>query len=224
MACPVTLPPTIPPGAVLHLPTLRLAGGKVRVGLAYTHAVRRARRTGHTVALGVDWGLNTLLSAGAARLNDDGSITALGAGAQFRAAGVLAKQHRLRRLSEHLHAKAGQYERLIGADEQHELSGRHGVVQDEIRFVSDRRSSLNDALARSAARWAVDQAIAAQATVIYLEDLRSMEAGGMGRTHNTRLSQTVRGQIADRMRHLAAEAGIAVVTVLPRNTSRHCPK
>jgi hypothetical protein len=45
-------------------------------------------------------------------------------------------------------------------------------------------------------RWTVDQAIAARATVIYLEDLRSMEAGGMGRTHNTRTSQTVRGQIA----------------------------
>jgi IS605 OrfB family transposase len=95
--------------------------------------------------------------------------------------------------------------------------------------VSERRSNLNDALAWAAARWAaarwaVDQAVAAHATVIYLEDLRSMEAGGMGRTHNTRMSQTVRGRIADRMRHLAAEAGIAVVTVPPRNTSRHCPR
>jgi hypothetical protein len=59
--------------------------------------------------------------------------------------------------------------------------------------------------------------------VIYLEDLRSMEAGGMGRTQNTRMSQTVRGQIADRMRHLAAEVGIAVVTVPPANTSKHFP-
>ncbi|MGW0824617.1 zinc ribbon domain-containing protein [Streptomyces sp. NPDC002845] len=224
VACPITLPPTVPPGAVLHLPTLRLAGGKVRADLAYTHAVPKTSRTGHTVALGVDWGLNTLLSAGAARLHDDGRITPLGHGAQFRAAGVLARQHRLRRLSEHLHTKTDQYQRLIDADEQHELSGRHEVLQDEIRFVSARRSNLNDALAWSAARWTVDQAIAARATVIYLEDLRSMEAKGMGRTTNTRLSQTVRGQIADRIRHLAAEAGIAVVTVPPRNTSRHCPR
>ncbi|MEU7305931.1 zinc ribbon domain-containing protein [Streptomyces sp. NPDC007206] len=97
------------------------------------------------------------------------------------------------------------------------------MLAEEIRRVSERRSNLNDALAWSAARWAVDQAIAAGATVIYLEDLRSMEAGGMGRTHNTRLSQTVRGQITDRMRHLAAEVGIAVVTVPARNTSKHCP-
>ncbi|WP_328756201.1 hypothetical protein [Streptomyces sp. NBC_00271] len=110
VACPISLPPTIPAGAVLHLPTLRIHRDRVRADLAYTHAVPKTSRTGHTIALGVDWGLNTLLSAGAARLHDDGQITALGSGGQFRAAGVLAKQHRLRRLSEHLHAKTDRYQ------------------------------------------------------------------------------------------------------------------
>jgi hypothetical protein len=224
VSCPVSLPPTIPAGAVLHLPTLRIRQGRVRADLAYTHRVPKTRRTGHTVALGVDWGLNTLLSAGAARLHDDGRIAALGAGGVFRAAGVLAKQHRLRRLSERLHAKAGQHQRIIGGAEQHALTGKHAVLAEEIRRVSDRRSNLNGALAWSAARWAVDQAIAASATVIYVEDLRSMEARGMGRSVNTRMSQQVRGQIVDRMRHLAAETGIAVVTVPARNTSKHCPQ
>ncbi|MGW2936198.1 zinc ribbon domain-containing protein, partial [Streptomyces sp. NPDC001156] len=122
-----------------------------------------------------------------------------------------------------LHAKADQYIRLIGRSEHHALAPRLDVLRDEIQHVSHRRSNLNDALAWAAARWAVDQAIAAGATVVYLEDLRSMEAGGMGRTLNTRLSQQVRGQIAGRMRHLAAEAGIAVVTVPARNTSKLCP-
>lgn len=223
VACPIGLPPTVPPGAVLHLPTLRIKGAKVHVDVAFTHPVPKTQRSGHTVALGVDWGLNTLLSAGAARLYDDGRITALGAGGQFRAAGVLAKQHRLRRHSERLHAKADQYERLIGSTENHALAERHQVLRDEIGHVSRRRSNLNDALSWAAARWTVDQAIASGATVIYVEDLRSMEALGMGRTHNTRMSQQVRGQIVDRMRHLAAEVGIAVVTVPARNTSKHCP-
>jgi hypothetical protein len=217
--CSITLPPTVPANAVIHLPTLRIAGGKVRADLAYTHPVPKIQRTGHTVALGVDWGLNTLLSTGAARLHDEGQITDLGAGAQFRAAGVLAKQYRLRRISERLHARTDHYDRLADPS----LDSRAATLAEEIRRVSARRSNLNDALAWSAARWAVDQAVAAGATVIYLEDLRSMEAGGMGRTQNTRLSQTVRGQIADHMRHLAAEVGIAVVTVPPRNTSKHCP-
>ncbi|WP_427166819.1 zinc ribbon domain-containing protein [Streptomyces sp. C1-1] len=224
VACPIKLPPTVPPGAVLHLPTLRIQRGRVRVDLAYTHVVPKARRTGHTVALGVDWGLNTLLSAGVIQLRGNGTITALGSGARFRASGVLAKQHRLRRQSEHLQAKADHYQRLIIEADAHTLSGKHAVLAEEIRRVSDRRSNLNAALARAAARWTVDHALTVGASVIYVEDLRSMEASGMGRALNTRLSQQVRGQIVERMRHLAAEAGIAVVTVPARNTSRHCPR
>jgi hypothetical protein len=224
VSCPLSLPPTIPAPAVLHLPTLRTGQGRVHADLAYTHAVPKTQRTGHMVALGVDWGLNTLLSAGAAHLHNDGRITTLGGGGMFRAAGVLAQQHRLRRHSEYLHAKADRYQRLIDGAEQHRLTGRHAVLAEEISAVSARRSNRNEALAWAAARWAVDQAITAGASVIYLEDLRSMEARGMGRTHNTRMSQAVRGQITDRIRHLAAEAGIAVVTVPARNTSRHCPQ
>ncbi|MFI7153419.1 zinc ribbon domain-containing protein [Nonomuraea sp. NPDC050022] len=224
VACPITLPPTIPPSAVLHLPTVRIHGAQARADLAFTLPVPKTQRTGHTVALGVDWGLNTLLSAGALRLHSDGQITALGAGGQFRAAGVLAKQHRLRRLSERLHAKIDHYQRLIdGRAPDPALAANHTLLSQEIQRVCARRSNLNDALSWAAARWAVDQAIAAGAGVIYLEDLRSMEAKGMGRTHNTRMSQQVRGQITDRMRHLAAETGIAVVSVPARNTSKHCP-
>jgi hypothetical protein len=136
----------------------------------------------------------------------------------------MARQHRLRRHSEHLHAKTDTYARLIGGQGDHRLAAKHAVLTAERRYVADRRSGLNDALAWSAARWAVDQAIAAGASVIYMEDLRSMEAKGMGRTLNTRLSQAVRGQIVGDMRHLAAEAGIAVVTVPARHTSKHCPQ
>ncbi|GAA4622311.1 hypothetical protein GCM10023196_013980 [Actinoallomurus vinaceus] len=135
----------------------------------------------------------------------------------------MARQHRLRRHGEHLHAKTDTYARLIGGQEGHHLAAKHSVLTAERRHVADRRSGLNDALAWSAARWVVDQAIAAGASVIYVEDLRSMEAKGMGRTLNTRLSQAVRGQIVGNMRHLAAEVGIAVVTVPARNTSKHCP-
>ncbi|MFE9202479.1 zinc ribbon domain-containing protein [Micromonospora sp. NPDC007230] len=221
---PIRLPSTVPASAVLHLPTLRLTDGTVRADMAYTHVVPKSRATGHSVAVGVDWGLNTLLSAGALRLHDTGRITALGAGGQFRAAGVLAKQHRLRRHSERLHAKADQYARLLGGRPDEQLRAKREVLAGEIRHVSARRQNLNDALAWAAARWTVDQAIAAAASVIYLEDLRSMEAKGMGHSLNTRLSQQVRGKITDRMRHLAAEHGIAVVTVPARNTSKHCPQ
>jgi hypothetical protein len=223
VALPLHFPPTVPASAVLHLPARDPQGGRVRAEAAFTQLVPAARRDGHTVALGVDWGLNTLLSVGAARLQPEGTITALGAGAQYRAGGVLAKAHRLRRQGEALRAKADHYERLIAGDGAHPLAGKAAVIAEEHRRVSRRRSSLNDALAWSAARWAADQAIAAGASVIYLEDLRAMGAKGMGRTINTRLSQAVRGKITERLRHIASEHGIAVVTVPARGTSKHCP-
>jgi IS605 OrfB family transposase len=224
VAIPLILPPAVPAAAALHLPTLRVAGGRAWADIAFTYPVPQARRDGHTVAVGLDWGLNTLLSAGAVRLRPDGSIEALGAGAQYRANGVLAKAHRLRRHGERLHAKLDHYQRLAAGREDHRLKAKAAVLRDEARRVADRRSHLNDALAWSAARWAADQAIAAGATVIYVEDLRSMEARGMGRTLNTRLSQAVRGQVTERLRHIAAEHGIAVVTVPPRGTSKNCPR
>jgi len=46
----------------------------------------------------------------------------------------------------------------------------------------------------------------------------------MGKTLNTRLSQTVRGQITEHLRHIAAEHGIAVVNVPPHGTSKNCPR
>jgi IS605 OrfB family transposase len=224
VAVPLILPSTVPAAAVLHLPALRPAGSRVWADVAFTQQVPSAHRAGHTVALGIDWGLNTMLSAGACRLDPDGTITTLGAGAQYRAGGVLARQHRLRRQGEALHAKIDHCQRLIAGRDDCPLNAKAGVLRDEARHVASRRSHLNDALAWSAARWAADQAIAAGATVVYIEDLRSMEACGMSRTMNTRLSQTVRGQIVEHLRHIAAEHGIAVVTVPPRGTSRNCPR
>jgi hypothetical protein len=207
----------------LHLPTLRPAGGRVLADVAFTQQVPQARRNGHTVALGIDWGLNTLLSAGTCRLNPDGTIVALGAGGQYRAGWVLARQHRLRRQGEALHAKLDHYERLAAGRGGGPATAKAEVLHREAGHVAGRRSHLNDALAWSAARWAADQAIAAGASVVYAEDLRSMEARGMGRTLSTRLSQAVRGQILEKLRHILAEHGIAVVTVPARGTSRNCP-
>lgn len=49
-------------------------------------------------------------------------------------------------------------------------------------------------------------------------------ARGMGRTLDTRPSRQVRGRIVHRMRPLAAETGVAVVSVPARGTSAHCPR
>lgn len=151
VAVPLILPPTVPTGAVLHLPTLRVTGDRVRADVSFTCQVPRARRVGHTVAVGVDWGLNTLLSAGAVRQGPDGVFTALGAGAQYRAGGVLAKSARLRRHSARLQARHDHYQRLISGDPSHPLTGKAARLAGEAAGVAARRLNLNDALAWSAA-------------------------------------------------------------------------
>jgi transposase len=109
---------------------------------------------------------------------------------------------------ERLKAKTGHFERLSGGNPGHPLAGKAAVLREEVERVNARRSNLNDALAWSTARWTVDQAIAIGASAVYLEDLRSLEARGTGKALNTRLSQSVRGKIAARVRYLAAKEGL----------------
>ncbi|MGW0392331.1 zinc ribbon domain-containing protein [Streptomyces sp. NPDC003042] len=98
------------------------------------------------------------------------------------------------------------------------------MLRSEHARVSRRREKLNAQIAKTAARFMVDHARAARASVVYLEDLRDMEARGKGRTLNTRLSGSVRGQIVADVRHQAARHGIAVVIVPARGTSKYCPR
>ncbi|MGI5192926.1 zinc ribbon domain-containing protein [Streptomyces sp. CA-288835] len=97
------------------------------------------------------------------------------------------------------------------------------MLEVEHARVCARIRRLNQALAWSAARWAVDQTLALGASVIYLEDLATLEARGK-RRGNARLSGQVRGTLVEAIRHLAAKAGIAVVTVPARGTSARCPR
>ncbi|MER5179051.1 zinc ribbon domain-containing protein [Streptomyces sp. NPDC002896] len=225
------LPGTVEPDAVLHTPTLRpTPGGRIAVDLPHSTPVAATQATGHRVAVGFDWGVNTLLTgtvgrltgrAGTARVVTDGRPLI------FDATTISAKLHRLRTHREHLAAKRDHYQALAdGLGAPHlawaELLDKAAVLQTEHERVCARIRRLNQALAWAAARWAVDQSAALGATVIYLEDLATLEARGR-RRGNARLSGQVRGTVAEAIRHLAAKAGIAVVTVPARGTSAGCP-
>ncbi|MGN9846891.1 zinc ribbon domain-containing protein [Nonomuraea sp. H19] len=225
---PITLPPTVPPQAKLCTPTLRVSKGRVRVDLPFQTPIGFAPATGHVVACGFDWGLNTLLTGATGRLTG-GRVLCDGRPLTYDATGISAKLHRLRTEREHLAAKHEHLERLLArltpADPRHaKLAAACEVLGVEHERVCARIRHLNKALAWSAARWAVDQAAAAGATVVYLEDLATLEARGRRGRANARLSGQVRGQIAEAIRHLAAKHTIAVVTVPARGTSKYCPR
>nr|WP_234441758.1 transposase [Streptomyces sp. WM6386] len=216
---------------MLHTPTLRpTPAGRIAVDLPHSRPVPATQASGHTVALGFDWGVNTLLTGTLGRLTGRGPTRRVltdGRPLVFDATTASAALHRLRDVREHLAAKRDHCRALAdGLGSPHlawgERLDRARVLEAEHRRVCARIRHLNTALAWSAARWAVDQAAALGASVIYLEDLATLEARGH-RRGNARLSGQVRGTVTEAIRHLAAKAGIAVVTVPARGTSRLCP-
>jgi hypothetical protein len=147
---------------------------------------------------------------------------------RFDATGISAKLHRLRGNREAIAARRDHYARLLGglpatAPDCARLTTKHAVLEREHKRICARIRGLNHALAWAAARWAVDQAWALGATVIYLEDLAMLEARGR-HAGNARLSGQVRGTVAAAIRHLASRQGIATVTVPARGTSKLCPR
>ncbi|WP_329531745.1 zinc ribbon domain-containing protein [Streptomyces sp. NBC_01450] len=227
----IHLPGTVTPDAVLHTPALRpTPAGRIAVDLPHSRPAPATKATGHTVALGFDWGVNTLLTGTLGRLTGQGPaqrVVTDGRPLVFDATTISAALHRLRGHREHLAAKRDHYQALAdGLGSPCPAWGEHldraRVLDVEHGRVCARIRQLNAALAWSAARWAVDQAVALGASIIYLEDLTTLEARGH-RRGNARLSGQVRGTVAEAIRHLGAKAGIAVVTVPARGTSKRCP-
>jgi hypothetical protein len=229
----LALPEHVPADASLCIPTLRVTGGRVRVDLPWRIPAPNFLRSGHAVALGLDWGVNALLTGTVGKLavTPTGSrVVTDGRMLRFDATGVSAKLHRLRGNREQVAARRDRYARLLEGLPASDISGqrallqtKHAVLDVEHHRVCDRIRQLNHALAWAAARRAVDQAQALGATVIYLEDLATLEARGR-RKGNAQLSGQVRGSVFQAVRHLAAKAGIATVTVPARGTSKHCPR
>jgi len=229
----LALPDHVPIDASLCVPTLRVVGGPVRVDLPWRTAVPSVPGAGHAVALGLDWGVNTLLTGTVGKLADTSTGTRVvsdGRMLRFDATGISAKLHRLRGNREQVAARRDHHARLLEGLPASDPGGqrallqvKHAILAAEHQCICDRIRRLNHALAWAAARWAVDQAHALGATVIFVEDLATLEARGR-RSGNARLSGQVRGRVVDAIRHLAAKSGIATVTVPARGTSRLCPR
>jgi hypothetical protein len=226
----VDLPANVPTDVEVKTPTLRLVNKRVRVDLPWAQHVPKAARDGHTLALGFDWGVNTFITAAIAYQDPaSGHVHADGKPLAFRTDGATAKVHRLRCQREVLHAKIRRIETLAAGLPKvllpwAKLMAKATMYQAEADLVSARQSNLNHQISWSGARWIVDQAIANGATVIYGEDLSTMESSGLGSKTNTRNSNAVRSELLKAVRHLARRAGITVVIVPARGTSAQCPR
>lgn len=224
----VTLPPTVPAAASLCTPTLRVRDGGVRVDLPFQTPLIQAPLTGHRRAIGADWGYHTLLTGVVSEPGPGGTVISYGRPLRFDATGVSRKLDRLRQHRERLKTKISHLERLATgrgpAGPDPATKDKLEVLDVEHSRVCARIRHLGHAVAWAGARWLIDQAHAAGATVVYLEDLTTMQAPGSSRAWNRRLSGATRGILADAIRHLGAKEQITVVTVPARGTSSGCPR
>jgi len=223
---PVRLPPTVPETAELHTPTLRVRAGRVLVDLPFRVDAPAIPRAGHRVGIGLDWGVNTFLVGALAKWGvDQGQRRVLtdGMPLRFDAQGAIAKWHRLRKEGEFLRQKISHLEKLRGEWGPHPLDAKLHNLRAHHQALCARQRQLGHGIAWAAARWAVDQALCLGASVIYVEDLATLEPA-LGRKVNARISASVRGKFQDALRHLGAKAGCAVVTVPARGTSAICPR
>jgi hypothetical protein len=69
----------------------------------------------------------------------------------------------------------------------------------------------------------LDYAVQEGATIIYIENLKAMRSGGLGKKQNVRLSEMVRGLIFEDLTYFARLWGIAVTEMPPEYTSSYCP-
>ena len=111
---------------------------------------------------------------------------------RFDATGVSAKLVRQRRHREPLKTKVAHLTRLrdgrpVNAPVDPCLAAKLARLAAEHTAVCARIRNLNNCLAWSSARWLVDHATAVDATVIYVENLATMEARGGSRSLNRRL-------------------------------------
>ena len=218
------IPANVPANAELCSPTLRSFNDRARVDLPRRLTTPVAQLKGHVGALATAWGISTLLTAVEARLTKTATVSTTGRPLRFDAPGVATKLVRLRLHREKIAAKVVHLTALIEecpdpvlAETRDRLAVEHEHICSKIRHV-------NRALSMTAGRWLVDHVVGAGATVIYLEDLATLEAGGRSKSLNAKISSAVRGSILTDVRHLALKVSIAVVTVPTRGSSKLCPR
>ncbi|MDV7090724.1 zinc ribbon domain-containing protein [Rhodococcus opacus] len=208
-----------------HLPTLVLDRRGLLWRCAATEMVPAGDLPAGTVAVGVDWSPSTLGAAAITTDHPEGLVSDY-RGWTYDDRGLGIKLARLQAEGQLLHAKAARLTRLAATappQVRAELEAKIAVLNEHRTAVGAKRGRINRELSFHFARQVTDYAADAQAQVIAVEDLTTLETRGHGRVNNNRAAQSARRQAAAALAHTAAGAGIAVVSVPARGSSAWCP-
>jgi len=208
------------------LPTIRFVDGTMILDVAVLEQVPDLTTDTPTVVLSGDWGVTLPYSVGIIKVVG-GRIFTDGAQYKFTGDGLFHKQLRLQKEQEQLQVKITQLRRLAEHNPDPITKKRLTTRADELDIERDhknrKRNHINRELSFEFANYMVSLALAVGASAIYLEDLASLEAGGLGPGVNRISSQSCRAQCVAALRHQAAKHGIGVHSVPAAGTSADCP-
>jgi hypothetical protein len=178
--------------------------------------------------LGLDWGVRRALTGavvhrlpGAAR-NSRPAVD--GRPLFFDPAPLSAKARRLGAEREKVRGRIDRYTNLLTGRPDLTITTKQALLETQVAHLNARQGHLLDQIANLAARWAVEQALAANCNTIALEDLSTLEHRGLGKKTNVRVSLALRGRIADAIEAAAELEGLRVVKVPARGTSSFCSR
>ncbi|MFD6060670.1 zinc ribbon domain-containing protein [Rhodococcus wratislaviensis] len=206
-----------------HLPTLILDRKGLLWRCAATEPVPADDLDSATVAVGVDWSPSTLGAAALTADNPDGLVSDY-RGWTYDDRGLGIKLARLQTEGQLLHRKAARLTQLAATPPgvRAQLEEKIAVLDGHRTAVGVKRGKINREMAFHFGRQVTDYA-AAQAQLIAVEDLTTLETRGHGRVNNNRAAQSARRQAVAALAHTAAEVGITVVSVPARGSSALCP-
>lgn len=211
-----------------HLPTLsRDDRGRAFFRFAVTSRVPDPATAAAVRALGVDWSPKHLGVAGVVRQDEHHALFTDARPYLYNDRGLSAKLERLQREGEHLTAKIKRIGKLAKNQQDPVIRVLLEAAIEKLKVartaVGAKRQQINRDLAFHFAATMVDLAVASGCTVIAVEDLKSLTAGGIGPYNNNKTAQSARSMAVDALAHTAAKAGIEVVTCQARGTSANCP-
>src|SRR5580693_6721733 len=208
-----------------HLPTLVLDRRGTLLRCAATELVPVGDPSVASTAVGVDWSPSTLGAAAVATEAPNGLVSDY-RGWTYDDRGLGIKLARLQTEGQMLHRKAARLSRLAACAQlpvRAQLESKIAVLDAHRAAVGVKRAKINPELAFHFARHVTDYAAAAQATLIAVEDLSTLETCGHGRVNNNRAAQSARRKAVGALAHTAAGSAITVVVVPARGSSAQCP-
>jgi hypothetical protein len=215
-----------------HLPTITThptTPGMARFNLAYTEPDAPARdpETPITSVVGIDWSPTALGIISHVVAGPDCLVSGF-EGHRYEDRGLGIKLARLQAEGEILSGKIACTGHLAcwlaeSSPLRTTLEARIAGWKELRSRLGAKRSRINRELAFHFANWVTGYAAEVGATTIAIEDLSTLQAGGIGRVNNNRVAQSARRKAVHATTHLAARAGLEVIEVPARGTSAHCP-